>query len=100
MMEANGATAFFHGHDHQMAYEKLDGIVYQSVPSGSFSGNFGMYTTGGNSGNTIWADSTQGAGYLRVTVGPSQTHVEFIRYNGSSAAYEYTYSLQPPPPTT
>ncbi len=89
MMKANGASAFFHGHDHQMAYEDYDDVVYQSVPSGSFSGNFGMYSTGGNSGNTIWADSTEGAGYLRVTVGPSQTHVEFIRYNGSSAAYDY-----------
>ena len=34
MMEANGASAFFHGHDHQMAYEKLNGVVYQSAPSG------------------------------------------------------------------
>jgi hypothetical protein len=89
MMKANGATAFFHGHDHQMAYETLDGLVYQSSPSASFSGSFGIYSTGGNSGNTIWADSTQGPGYLRVTVGPSQTHVEFIRYNGTEAAYDY-----------
>ena len=86
MMEANGVTAFFHGHDHQMAYENLNGMVYQACPSGSFTGSFGIYTTGGNSGKTIWADSTEGPGYLRVTVGPSQTTVEFIRYNGSSAA--------------
>ena len=45
-------------------------MVYQAVPSGSFTGSFGMYTTGGNSGKTIWADSTQGPGHLRVTVGP------------------------------
>ena len=90
MMEANGVTAFFHGHDHQMAYEKYNSIVYQSVPSGSFTGSFGIYTTGGLSGRTIYADSTQGPGYLRVTVGPSQTNVEFIRYNGASAAYSYT----------
>ncbi len=90
MMEANGVTAFFHGHDHQMAYEKLNNVVYQAVPSGSFTGSFGIYTTGGNSGNTIYADSNQGPGYLRVTVGPSQTNVEFIRYNGTSAAYSYT----------
>jgi hypothetical protein len=98
MMKANGTTAFFHGHDHQMAYESLDGIVYQSCPSGSFDGSFGDYTTGGNSGNTIWADSSQGPGYMRVTVGPSQTNVEFIRYNGSSAAY--SYSMTPAAQTT
>ena len=80
MLVANGVSAFFHGHDHQYAYEKLDGIVYQAVPSGSFTGTFGIYTTGGNSGKTIWADSTQGPGHLKVTVGPSQTTVEFIRY--------------------
>ena len=90
MMEANGVTAFFHGHDHQDAQEKLNSIVYQSVPSGSFTGSFGNYTTGGNSGNTIWADSTQGAGYLRVTVAPSQTTVDFIRYNSTSVANTYT----------
>ena len=64
-------------------------MVYQSVPSGSFTGSFGIYTTGGNSGNTIWADSTQGPGHLRVTVGPSQTTVDFIRYNGTTPAYSY-----------
>jgi hypothetical protein len=90
MLVANHVTAFFHGHDHQMGYEMVDGIVYQSVPSASFTGSFGIYSTGGNSGKTIWADSTQGAGYLRVTVGSSQTTVDFIRYNGSSAAYTYT----------
>jgi hypothetical protein len=90
MMEANNVTAFFHGHDHQMAYESLNGMVYQTVPSSSFTGSFGIYTTGGNSGNTIWADSTQGPGYLRVTVGPTQATVDFIRYNGTTPAYTYT----------
>jgi len=90
MMEANGVTAFFHGHDHQMAYESLNGMVYQAVPSASFTGSFGLYTTGGNSGNTIWADSTQGPGRLKVTVSPTQTTVDFIRYNASTAAYSYT----------
>ncbi len=98
MMEASGVTAFFHGHDHQMAYEKYNSIVYQSVPSGSFTGSFGIYTTGGNSGKTIWADSTQGPGYLRVTVGPSQTTVEFIRYN--STTIPETYTMAPNSTTT
>jgi uncharacterized repeat protein (TIGR02543 family) len=97
IMEANHVTAFFHGHDHQMAYESLNGMVYQSVPSGSFTGSFGIYTTGGNSGNTIWADSTQGAGHLRVTVSPSQTTVDFIRYNAAAPNYTpaYSYAMSP-----
>ena len=41
MMVANGVSAFFHGHDHQYGYEKLDGMVYQSVPSAGFTSNFG-----------------------------------------------------------
>ena len=90
IMEANHVTAFFHGHDHQMAYENLNGMVYQSVPSGSFTGSFGNYATGGNSGNTIWADSTQGPGRLKVTVSPTQTTVDFIRYNVPTPAYTYT----------
>ena len=90
MMVANGVTAFFHGHDHQYAYEKLDGIVYQAVPTGSFTGSFGIYTTGGNSGETIWADSTQGPGHLKVTVGPSQTTVDFFRSGGTTSANTYT----------
>ena len=95
MMEANHVTAFFHGHDHQMAHESLNGMVYQSVPSGSFTGNFGMYTTGGNSGNTIWADSTQGPGHLKVTVSPTQTTVDFIRYNASTPVSGASYTMAP-----
>ena len=90
MMEANSVTAFFHGHDHQYAYERLNGMVYQAVPSGSFSGSFGTYTTGGNSGNTIWADSTQGPGHLKVTVSSTEATVDFIRSGASSPVYSYT----------
>ena len=94
MMVANGVSAFFHGHDHQYAYEKRDGVVYQAVPAGGFTGSFGIYSTGGN---TIWADSTQGPGHLKVTVGPSQTTVNFIRTGQTSPAY--TYTIAPPAAT-
>ena len=105
MMEANGVTAFFHGHDHQMAYETVNGMVPQAVPSGSFTGSFGNYTTGNtftvrnatgqtSTGQTVWADSTQGPGHLRVTVGPDETKVEFVRYNQTSTA-AYTYTMEP-----
>ncbi|HET6350654.1 MAG TPA: metallophosphoesterase [Coriobacteriia bacterium] len=96
MMEANGVTAFFHGHDHQMAYETLNGMVYQAAPSASFSGSFGNFTTGdtfalgASSGQTVWADSTEGPGRLKVTVGPDEATVDFIRYNQTTPAYSYT----------
>ena len=105
MMKANGVTAFFHGHDHQMAYETLDGIVYQACPSGSFTGGFGNYTTGNtytvrdsagqtSIGRTVYADSSQGPGHLRVTVGPGETEVDFVRYNQTSTA-AYSYDIAP-----
>ena len=105
-MEANGVTAFFHGHDHQMAYETVNGMVYQAVPSGSFTGSFGNYTTGNtytvrdgtggtSTGQTVWADSTQGPGHLRVTVGPAEAKVEFVRYNQTTtAAYTLHHGAQ------
>jgi hypothetical protein len=88
MMVANGVTAFFHGHDHQYAYEKRDGIVYQTVPAGSFDGSFGIYTTG--NGYTIWADPNEDPGHLRVTVGPSVATVDFIKIGQSSSTYSYS----------
>ncbi len=88
MMVSNGVTAFFHGHDHQYAYEMLDGIVYQSVPSGGFTQNFGIYTTGGNDGKTIQALTS--TGHLKVTVGPTQTSVDYMRTGQATSAYTYT----------
>ena len=76
------------GTDHQYAYEKRDGIVYQSVPTGSFTGNFGVYPAG--SGYTIWADSTQVSGHLKVTVDPAQTTVDYIKTGATSSAYTYS----------
>ena len=105
MLEANGVTAFFHGHDHQMAYETANDMTYQACPSGSFTGGFGNYTTGNtytvrdsagqtSIGRTVYADSSQGPGRLRVTVGPGETEVEFVRYNQTSTA-AYSYDIAP-----
>ena len=38
LMIDNGVSAYFHGHDHEYAYEVRDGIVYQEVPSPSMTG--------------------------------------------------------------
>jgi hypothetical protein len=85
---ANGVNAFFHGHDRQYAYVKRDGIVYQSLPSGGFSGSgFNIYSTG--SGYTIQA--LPGPGHLRVTVTPSRTTVDYI--GTSDGAINCTYRI-------
>ena len=46
LMVNNGVSAYFHGHDHEYAYEVRDGIVYQEVPSASMdmSYGFGLYS--------------------------------------------------------
>ena len=91
LLEANNVTAFFHGHDHTFAYEKLNNVVYQAVPSASFTGNFNIYTAGGNDGKTIAV--SQDPGHLLVTVGPDSTTVKYIKSGSSSVSY--TYSMNP-----
>jgi hypothetical protein len=86
LLVANGVSAVFHAHDHQYAYEKRDGIVYQEVPAAGFSGNgFNIYTTG--DGYTIQALSS--SGHLKVTVDPSQTTVDYIRTGETESSYSY-----------
>ena len=85
-----GVGAFFHGHDHQYAYESRDGVVYQAVPAAGFDGDgFDMYTTG--DGYTIQA--MDNPGHLRVTVNPEETCVEYIQTGTTSSAY--TYCMEP-----
>ncbi len=90
----NGVTAFFHGHDHQYAYEKRDNVVYQSLPAAGFSGSgFNIYTTG--SGYTIQA--LPSPGHLRVTVNPTQATVDYIATTGGTTTYSYTMAPSTPP---
>ena len=93
MMVANGVSAFLHGHDHQFAYEKRDGVVYQTLPTASFIPPLGQgdYTTG--NGYTIWADADQKPGHVRVTVSPSQATVDYIASANGSVVYSYTIDV-------
>lgn len=91
---ANHVSAFFHGHDHQYAYEVRDGIVYQSCPSGGFTGNgFNLYSEGGYTIKVL-----PSAGHLRVTVTPEQATVDYIGY--SNGAVNYSYEIEPNTPIT
>jgi hypothetical protein len=87
----NGVSAVFHGHDHQYAYEKRDGIVYQSLPAAGFSGNgFNIYHDGGYTTKAL-----PSPGHLRVTVSPTGTTVDYI--GTSSGAVNYSYTIEPIP---
>jgi uncharacterized repeat protein (TIGR02543 family) len=83
----NNVSAFFHGHDHQYAYEVRDEIVYQSLPSAGFSGNgFGIY----HESDPYTIKVLPSPGHLRVTVSPSQTIVDYVQTTGGGVAYSYT----------
>lgn len=76
MMVEEGVTIFFHGHDHVFMHQALDGVVYQTCPQPADIN----YTDG------FWAESSYSngakqynAGHLRVTVGPGQVQVEYVR---------------------
>ena len=95
----NGVSAYFHGHDHQYAYETRDGIVYQEVPStgGMPTGFTGIYTQGNvTSGvaapyNTIKVIAN-GTGHLRISVTSAKATVDYVSSGGSVA---YSYDIQP-----
>ncbi|MGC1375846.1 MAG: metallophosphoesterase [Anaerolineales bacterium] len=89
LMIDNGVSAFFHGHDHEYVYEKTDGIVYQEVPSPSM--------TEGSYGFSLYSESDPytlkvlpNAGYLRVTVSPSNVAVQYVDTTTGNITYSYT----------
>ncbi len=86
----NGVDAFFHGHDHQYAYEMRDGIVYQCLPAASFSQGFGIYQTGVG----YCVQALPGPGHLRVTVTPSQATVDYVATSSGAVTYSYTIEGQ------
>ncbi|MBK6282515.1 MAG: metallophosphoesterase [Draconibacterium sp.] len=97
MME-NGVSAYFHGHDHQYVYEKLDGVVYQEVPSPSMAGSgfSGIYSEA----DDFTIKMLPGAGHLRLSVNPSLTTVEYVTSNNSTGAIQYSYTIEPNSLTT
>ena len=77
LLERNGVSIVFHGHDHFFAKQERDGIIYQLVPQPDHARaddirNAAEY---GYKGGVI-----QGAsGILRVTVSPAEALVEYVR---------------------
>jgi Calcineurin-like phosphoesterase len=74
LMVRNGVTIFFQGHDHLYARQMKDGLVYQETPNPADDTytifNKDAYRSGDVLGNS---------GFLRVTVSPENTKVDYIR---------------------
>ena len=96
LMIDNGVSAFFHGHDHQYAYEVRDGIVYQSMPQPNSTLNFNYYSESNQYTERVLSNP----GHLRVTVTPDQATVEYITSNGTSGAVQHSYTILPNVPST
>lgn len=85
IMVDNHVSAFFHGHDHEYAYEKRDGIVYQCLPAAGFAGyGFNSYSVG-----TYTLKVLPSPGHLRVTVTPAQATVDYVATSGAKVNYSY-----------
>ena len=98
LLKAHGVSAVIHGHDHLFATETLDGIVYQAVPQpGHPRANA---RSAGDYGYT--GQIREGSGHLRLTLGPRQASVEFVRVavpgvtatSGTNAEVAHRYLLQ------
>jgi len=86
---ANHVDAVFHGHDHFYAMEERDGIIYQMAPQPSLAkeqrlgleqiGEYG-YSRG------VFLPSP---GYLRLSVSPERTLVQYVRSGDGTVAHEY-----------
>jgi len=86
----NQVSAFFHGHDHQYAYEMRDEVVYVSMPAAGFSGSgFNIYATG----DRYTIQALPSPGHLRVNVAPSETTVEYV--STTSGAVNHTFTIDP-----
>jgi hypothetical protein len=91
LMIDNHVSAFFHGHDHQYAYEVRDGIVYQSLPRPSTGLDFNYYSESDPYTERVLSSP----GHLRVTVTPTQATVEYVDSGSSAGTVKHSYTILP-----
>lgn len=73
-----GVTAVFHGHDHVYVRQALDGIAYQEVPQPS-AVNTASGASLAKAYHYLSGTVVSSAGHLRVSVGPDNMVVEYVR---------------------
>lgn len=75
------------GHDHVYVTQKLDGIVYQTLPQPSHAGD--KETQAADYGY-VGGNVVGGSGFLKVNADQNQATVTFVKFDGSTAD---TYSI-------
>jgi hypothetical protein len=97
LMVDNRVSAFFHGHDHEYAKERKNGIIYQLCPQpgdGSYRFGFDLYHESDPYTDVVLPNS----GHLRVAVSPSQVTVDYVRAylpgDGTNGQVAYTYNIE------
>ncbi len=92
----NHVTAFFHGHDHEFAYEKRDGVIYQLVPMAA-DATYGYGFQNYHETDPYTIRVLPNSGHLRVTVSPSQVTVDYVKAflsgTGTNGQIAYTYNI-------
>lgn len=90
----NDVTVFFHGHDHFFAYQELDGVVYQEVPTPSDDNyDYGRMSCGGY----VLGHFLPSSGHLKVSVFPDYATVDYVRAflpaEGDNGSVDFSYTL-------
>ena len=73
LMEKNHVTIFFQGHDHIFVHQKLDGVIYQTLPEPA-DPNYALY----NADAYLSGERFPNSGRVRVAVGPDKVRVEYL----------------------
>ncbi len=102
LLERYNVSVVFHGHDHLFAKEELDGIVYQAVPQPGHPGSEGKPRSAEEYGY-VHGDVLSSSGYMRVTVAPENTSIEYIHTylpndgqdDVKNGAVAYSYTILP-----
>jgi len=88
LMDEHKVAIFFFGHDHLFAREKVDGVIYQSVPNpadntytafNSDAYDPSTITLPGASYDPDYGVIMPNSGYLHVTVSPEDVTVAYVR---------------------
>jgi hypothetical protein len=101
LMVANGVSIFFHGHDHEYAYETLDDIVYLECPKPDDAGyTWEPYSYGHNEGHYPDALEIENSGHIRVSVSPDEVVTEYVRSylpgDGTNGVIAHTVTVDAP----
>ncbi len=102
LMVENGVTAYFHGHDHAYAYEKLDGVVYQECPKPDEADpaqtSYLVESAADGGDHYPSAVKLPASGHLRVTVSPTTgVTVDYVKTylpgNGTNGEIARSYTI-------